>query len=100
MTVAGHPQVAGRKSQVGTVLLLAAGCWLMAGGSLHAQEAEYTPAMFASLDAKIPAGRHARPEEIAAMFAFLASDEARFVTGSAIVVDGGESSGGLASQVG
>ncbi len=63
------------------------------------QEAEYTPAMFASLDAKIPLGRHARTEEIAAMFSFLASDEAAFVTGSTIVVDGGESAGGLASQV-
>lgn len=64
------------------------------------QEAEYTPAMFAALDAKIPLARHARPAEIAAMFAFLASDDAAFVTGSTIVVDGGESAGGLASQVG
>lgn len=63
------------------------------------QEAEYTPAMFAALDAKIPLRRHARTEEIASMFAFLASDEAAFVTGSTIVVDGGESAGGLASQV-
>lgn len=64
------------------------------------QEAEYTPAMFAALDAKIPLGRHARTEEIAAMFTFLASDDAAFVTGATIVVDGGESAGGLASQVG
>jgi meso-butanediol dehydrogenase / (S,S)-butanediol dehydrogenase / diacetyl reductase len=63
------------------------------------QEAEYSPAMFAALDEKIPLGRHARTEEIASMFAFLASDEAAFVTGSTIVVDGGESAGGLASQV-
>ncbi len=64
------------------------------------QEAEYTPAMFAALDAKIPLGRHARTDEIAAMFVFLASDDAAFVTGATIVVDGGESAGGLASQVG
>lgn len=63
------------------------------------QEAEYTPAMFAELDAKIPLGRHARTEEIAGVFAFLASDDAAFVTGSTFVVDGGESAGGLASQL-
>ena len=63
------------------------------------QEAEYTPAMFAGLDAKIPLRRHARPEEIAAFFAFLASDEAPYVTGQTIVIDGGESAGGLASHV-
>lgn len=37
----------------------------------------------------IPVGRIARPEEIAAAVAFLASDDARFVTGTALPVDGG-----------
>lgn len=63
------------------------------------QEAEYSPAMFAALDEKIPARRHAAPSEIAALFAFLASDESPFLTGSTVVIDGGESAGGLASQV-
>ena len=31
-----------------------------------------------------------RPEEIAALAAYLASDEARFVTGSAMTIDGGQ----------
>ncbi|MBK6676257.1 MAG: SDR family oxidoreductase [Rhodocyclaceae bacterium] len=33
---------------------------------------------------------HARPDEIAGAVAYLASDEARFVTGSALVIDGGQ----------
>ena len=36
-----------------------------------------------------PVGRMAQPEEIAALVAFLLSDETRFVTGAAIAIDGG-----------
>lgn len=43
----------------------------------------------ATMGPKIPAGRIGRPEEFAALAAFLASDRASYITGQAIAVDGG-----------
>jgi NAD(P)-dependent dehydrogenase (short-subunit alcohol dehydrogenase family) len=57
------------------------------------QKAEYTPEMMDAVNAQIPMGRHADPSEIAALFAFLASSEAQYITGTAITCDGGESLG-------
>ena len=57
------------------------------------QKAEYTPEMLEAVNDRIPLGRHAQPEEIAALFAFLASSEARYITGTAITIDGGETAG-------
>ncbi len=62
------------------------------------QRAEYTDEMIARYEAKMPIGRLGEPEDIAAMFAFLGSDDASFITGATFVVDGGEIAGGLASQ--
>jgi meso-butanediol dehydrogenase/(S,S)-butanediol dehydrogenase/diacetyl reductase len=62
------------------------------------QEAEYTPEMLRACEEKIPLGRLGRPQDVAALFAFLASDDAAFITGHCFVIDGGEIAGGLASQ--
>ncbi|WP_127586244.1 SDR family NAD(P)-dependent oxidoreductase [Paenibacillus koleovorans] len=39
---------------------------------------------------KIPLGRAGKPRDIAGVFAFLASDDAAFITGESLVVDGGQ----------
>jgi meso-butanediol dehydrogenase/(S,S)-butanediol dehydrogenase/diacetyl reductase len=62
------------------------------------QRAEYSDAMLDEVNGKIPLRRHAKPEEIAALFAFLASDDAAYMTGHVYTVDGGETAGALASR--
>jgi len=62
------------------------------------QRAEYTEEMLEEVNRKIPLRRHAKPEEIAALFAFLASDDAAYITGHVYTIDGAETAGGLASR--
>jgi NAD(P)-dependent dehydrogenase (short-subunit alcohol dehydrogenase family) len=49
------------------------------------------PAIVEEYEENTPLGRHAGPEEIANVVAFLASDEASYVSGSLHLVDGGAS---------
>jgi len=108
--VVGHPFYADYNASKAGVILLARSMALELAPAVRVnavcpgyvmtpmQQAEYTPEMLRATDAKIPLGRHARPDEIAGLFAFLASDEGAYVTGAAIPIDGGELAGGLASR--
>ena len=54
------------------------------------QRAEYTDEMLSQVNEGIPMKRHAEPEEVADLYAFLASDQAKYITGQHIPIDGGE----------
>jgi glucose 1-dehydrogenase len=47
------------------------------------------PQLLALLKSKIPLGRLGKPDDVSGLAAFLASDDASYVTGSTFVVDGG-----------
>jgi 3-oxoacyl-[acyl-carrier protein] reductase len=51
--------------------------------------AQFDEATIATRQAEMPAGRFGAPEEIAALAAFLASDDASYVQGAVITADGG-----------
>ncbi len=59
-----------------------------------------TPEAKARVSASVPLGRMGTVDEIADMCLFLSSDEARYVTGAVIPVDGGSTAGRMLSGVG
>ncbi len=63
------------------------------GGTKTRMTAAIPENIMANLIERIPLKRFADPREIAAVHAFLASDEASFITGQCIFVDGGQTVG-------
>lgn len=62
---------------------------LLVSDAIGTMEAEAGAAFAAETLARIPVGRFATPDEIAGPILFLASDDARYMTGSELIVDGG-----------
>ena len=58
--------------------------------SLAQKESGDAASFFARFAARIPLGRVGQPEDVAAAVAFLASDQARQITGTALLIDGGQ----------
>jgi NAD(P)-dependent dehydrogenase (short-subunit alcohol dehydrogenase family) len=58
--------------------------------SFRQQERGGEDQFFAEFAARIPLGRVGQPQDVAAAVAFLASDQARHVTGASLLIDGGQ----------
>ena len=63
------------------------------------QDAEYSPEMLRKVNSIIPMGRHGRPEEIAGLYVYLASEEAAYASGGIFTFDGAESVGSAATTL-
>ena len=61
----------------------------LALGSIHTEALEAYGDDLEQLAAEVPLGRLGRPEEVAAVTAFLASPAAGYITGTTITIDGG-----------
>ncbi len=59
-------------------------------GGVWDQARQHNPTLYQGIVQSIPSGRMGRPEEVASVALFLASDLASWVTGQTIAVDGGQ----------
>jgi 3-oxoacyl-[acyl-carrier protein] reductase len=73
------------------VVALCPGSILVPGGSWERRQREDPAGIAAFVQQEIPMGRFGTPEEVADVAVFLASPRARWVTGTTVVVDGGQS---------
>ncbi len=73
------------------VVALCPGSILVPGGSWDRRQREDPAGIAAFVRHEIPMGRFGTPEEVADVAVFLASPRARWVTGTSVVVDGGQS---------
>ena len=71
----------------------------VAAGSIRTEGLDgYGSEKVADWERAVPLGRLGRPEEVAAVIAFLASEGGAYVTGTTVVVDGGLDAWGLARE--
>lgn len=69
----------------------------VAPGTIRTEALEgYGDEAVAGWERSVPLGRLGRPEEVAALIAFLATAGGAYVTGTTVVVDGGSDAWGLA----
>lgn len=96
----GHAHYASSKAGIGGFIKSAAIEFAPFGITVNAVEpgnivtegllAERTPEFIEGMRASVPLGRLGTPEDVAASVAFLASDDASYITGTSIVIDGGQ----------